>query len=245
MPRDLNRDFALRLAEAGFEIFPCGQDKIPLVKWKTMSTGDPEAVAEMWHRFPGALPAVDLAKADLLVLDGDRHAGPDGRAALRALLQRQPDFSPDRTPTTLTPGDGVHAYFRQNGHGLGNAEGDLPDGINVRGHGGYVISPYAVLANGKRYFTCPGTPDLIAAFQAGSIPQCHVAPTDCRWRVTAAAAAATSPGLSLDSISKICRNRLSIDTIIDLDPAARNTIQRQSTDRQLPRIRESRNQPGD
>ena len=105
MPRDLNRDFALRLAEAGIEVFPCGQHKKPLVKWTTASSCDPETVAQWWWQFPGALAAIDLAKANLLVLDGDRHGGPDGRAALRDLLHRQPDFDWRRTPTTLTPGD--------------------------------------------------------------------------------------------------------------------------------------------
>src|SRR5262245_36410606 len=144
MTRDLNRDWGLRLAEAGLAIFPCGPDKKPLVKWRTMSSSDPEAVAQWWQQFPGALPAIDLEKCDLLVLDGDRHGGPDGRAALRELLRGQ-EFNARSAPTALTPAGGVHVYLAQNGHDLGNAEGDLPDGVNVRGAGGYTICPYAVL----------------------------------------------------------------------------------------------------
>jgi hypothetical protein len=70
----------------------------------------------------------------------------------------------------LTPGNGAHVYFSQNGHELTNARGDLPEGIDVRGAGGYVICPYAVLADGRRYRTVPNTPDLISAYQAGRIP---------------------------------------------------------------------------
>jgi hypothetical protein len=46
-----------------------------------------------WSQHPNALPGIDLEKADLVVLDGDRHGGPDGRAALRELLQAQSDYS--------------------------------------------------------------------------------------------------------------------------------------------------------
>ncbi len=53
---------------------------------------------------------VDLAKCDLFVLDGDRHGGPDGRAALRDLL-RQQGFDGRCTPTTLTLNDGAHVVF--------------------------------------------------------------------------------------------------------------------------------------
>src|SRR5262249_54120759 len=46
----------------------------------------------------------------------------------------------------------------------------LPDGVDVRGYGGYTICPYAVLPDGRRYRTVPGTADLISAFKAGTIP---------------------------------------------------------------------------
>jgi hypothetical protein len=169
--RNLNRDFALRLAEVGIEVFPCGQDKKPLVKWRRFSSCDPEIVAQWWFKYPAALPGIDLAKAGLLVLDADRHGdAPDGRTALRELLQRQTGYDWRKTPTAFTPGDGTHVYFRQNGHEYGNATGNLPDGIDVRGYGGYVVCPYAVLADGKRYQPVPGTADLIASFRAGVIP---------------------------------------------------------------------------
>jgi hypothetical protein len=170
MERDFNRDWALRLAGAGLAIFPCGPDKKPLIKWREFSSSDTDAVAQWWSKYPNALPAIDLEKCELLVLDGDRHGGPDGRAALRQLLQQQPDYTATLTPRALTPGDGAHVYFNQNGHELGNARGDLPGGVDVRGAGGYVICPYAVLPNGRRYRAFHNSPDLISAYQAGTIP---------------------------------------------------------------------------
>jgi hypothetical protein len=170
MARDFNRDWALRLAEAGIATFPCGPDKKPLLKWREFSSSDAEAVAQWWSQYPNALPGIDLEKCELLVLDGDRHGGPDGRAALRTLLQQQSDYKASLTPRALTPGDGAHVYFNQNGHELGNGRGNLPDGIDVRGAGGYVIAPYAILPDGRCYRAIRNTPDLISAYRAGTIP---------------------------------------------------------------------------
>ena len=168
--RDINRDWALRLAEAAIAIFPCSPDKKPLVRWRGFSSSDADAVAMWWTQFPNALPGIDLEKSGLVVLDGDRHGGADGRAALRELLRQQPDYNASVTPRVLTPNDGAHVYFTQNGHELSNARGNLPDGIDVRGCGGYVICPYTVLPDGRRYRAIRNTPDLIAAYRAGTVP---------------------------------------------------------------------------
>jgi Bifunctional DNA primase/polymerase, N-terminal len=170
MARDFNRDWALRLCEAHIAIFPCNEKKRPLIdRWPEFSSCNPDVVAQWWAKHPGALPAIDLAKCDLFVLDGDRHGGPDGRAALRRLLLEE-GFNRETAPAALTPADGVHVYFGQNGHELGNARGNLPAGIDARGYGGYTICPYAVLADGRRYQSVSGAPDLITAYRDGTIP---------------------------------------------------------------------------
>jgi hypothetical protein len=43
-------------------------------------------------------------------------------------------------------------------------------GINVRGHGGYVVAPGIRMPNGGEYRRCPGTPSTIEAFENGTIP---------------------------------------------------------------------------
>jgi putative DNA primase/helicase len=164
-----NRDVALRLAEAGISIFPAGVDKKPLLAWRQLSSSDPEAIEQWWRHWPNAVPGIDLEKSDLVALDGDRHGGPDGHTALLELLE-QSGFDVRSAPTVTTPSGGIHIYFGQNGHELTNARGELPAGIDIRGAGGYTIAPDAELPGGRGYRRVSGTPDLLAAYQAGTIP---------------------------------------------------------------------------
>ena len=140
--------------------------------WQTLSTNDAATVAGWWAKWPGAVPALDLARCGLVVLDGDRHhAGVDGVAALRELLRHQPGLDAKALPMVKTPRDGVHVYFRQCRPALTNSRGSLPAGIDVRGAGGYVIAPGAMLGNRRGYVPIEGQPELAAAFAAKSIPE--------------------------------------------------------------------------
>ena len=68
------------------------------------------------RKWPGRVPALDLARCGLVVLDGDRHhAGVDGVAALRELLRQQPGLDVKALPMVKTPRDGVHVYLRNAG----------------------------------------------------------------------------------------------------------------------------------
>jgi hypothetical protein len=169
--RDLNREWALRYAEAGISIFPCTADstKRPLIRWRDGSTTDSAHIAALWNRWPGSLVGIDLHKCGLVAFDADRHDGAaDGVAAFASLVRRhRADLS--AVPITHTPSNGYHFYFRQPVDLLGNREGDLPDGINVRGSGGLVIAPFCVRPDGQSYRSVAGHPSLIAAFQAGTI----------------------------------------------------------------------------
>ena len=57
------------------------------------------------------------------------------------IVQTAPDYG---------QGLGQHSYFRQWGS-HGNGMGNLPEGIYVRGYGGYVIAPGATFIDGRRY----------------------------------------------------------------------------------------------
>jgi putative DNA primase/helicase len=159
----LARDYALYVfpVNAKHGISPSGKWRVPTIKmplisgWQARSTNIPAEIQALWQECPdGAAVGIDCGKSELLVLDPDRKPGEaDGIAAWRDLLEREqrmhgPIEPPP--PVIATPNGGRHIWFRQPaGMKLGNSEGSLPDGINVRGVGGLVLAPGAVIAQGK------------------------------------------------------------------------------------------------
>src|SRR5262249_24467789 len=168
-----NRQFARHCASLGLHIFPCGADKKPMpgLKWRKLSTTDAAQIDRWWKQWPDALPAIDLAKSGHIVLDGDRHGGPDGVGAFTDLLAEHGMELRD-LPAVITPQDGRHWWFRQrSGEPLGNSEGKLAkQGINVRGHGGYVIAPGAQLPDGRCYTRDKDSPKLFEAIRNKTLP---------------------------------------------------------------------------
>jgi hypothetical protein len=171
MSEDLNRDWALRYAETGISIFPCATaDKRPLIRWRSGSVTNAGRIAWMWQQWPGSLVGIDLHKCGLIVFDADRHNGrADGVSAFATLLRKH-DTDLSAVPITHTPNNGFHFYFRQPDEPLTNREGDLPEGVNVRGSGGFAIAPFCVRPDGKSYDNFAGHPNLITSFKAGTIP---------------------------------------------------------------------------
>src|SRR5262249_62030602 len=95
--------------------------------------------------------------------------GSDGIEAFNRLLSAN-GGSLAAVPMTKTANGGAHLFFKQpEGEPLGNGRGELPDGIDVRGVGGFVIAPGAVLPDGKRWRSVNGRPLLADAFKAGTI----------------------------------------------------------------------------
>jgi Protein of unknown function (DUF3987)/Bifunctional DNA primase/polymerase, N-terminal len=169
-----NLTAALDLAAAGVPVFPAGPDKRPLlVGWQEKATTEPGPIREWWRAHPGALPAICVGRAGLVVIDCDRHpGGNDGIKAFNRLVSANGGKLAN-VPMTKTARGGAHLFFkqRQNGEPLGNGRGDLPDGIDVRGVGGFVIAPGAVLSDGKRWQSANGRPSLAEAHKAGTIPE--------------------------------------------------------------------------
>jgi Bifunctional DNA primase/polymerase, N-terminal len=168
-----NLTAALDLAAAGVPIFPAGPDKRPLLAgWQKKASTEPEQIRKWWLDHPDALPAIFVGRADLVVIDCDRHPGRnDGIKAFNRLVSAN-GSKLGNVPMTKTARDGAHLFFKQpKGEALGNGRGDLPDGIDVRGVGGFVIAPGAVLSDGKRWQPVNGRPLLATAFKAGTIPE--------------------------------------------------------------------------
>jgi Bifunctional DNA primase/polymerase, N-terminal len=178
-----NLDAALRLAAAGLATFPCDpnprphpRSKRPQVNWTTQATTTAAAVRYFFSgRFAGAVPGIHLGRAGLVVLDLDvgHEDDKDGVAEFDLILDYY-GGSLDGVPIVQTASGGYHLYFRQPAGRapLGNREGMLAGfGINVRGDGGYVIGPGAVMNTGEFYECVDGWLDLCEAFAAGTIPE--------------------------------------------------------------------------
>jgi hypothetical protein len=162
---------ALALAAAGVKIFPAGADKRPLFKqWQEIATSECDIISEWWRRAPSALPAIPCGANGLLVIDLDRHNnGSDGVSAFKAFVACNGPLPPG-VPMVKTPNNGLHLYFRQpQGEPLGNGRGSLPAGCDVRGAGGFVIGPGAVLPDGRGWTRIAERPPVTQAAQLGWI----------------------------------------------------------------------------
>src|SRR5258708_3528831 len=83
-----NLQAALDLAGAGFAIFAARLKweggrwkKKPIGSGWQLGTRDPERVRALWRAHPAAIPGIALGRVGLVVIDADRHGGPDGVAA--------------------------------------------------------------------------------------------------------------------------------------------------------------------
>jgi hypothetical protein len=176
----INLQVALQWAGAGAAILPVefvyretGKvDKKPRIQWRDRSTADPETIKKWWAQWPDSVPGIDLAKTGFVVLDGDRHGGPDGVEGLERLFKEH-RLDTSAIPMVVTQSQGRHAWFRQpvEGEPLGNRDKAVRDsGINIRGHGGFIVAPGARLPNGREYKRDPNTPCALEAVQTGNVP---------------------------------------------------------------------------
>lgn len=152
-----NCETAIKLARQGFHVFPCyaGGEKAKsprgLFRWRDVSTTNVQTILAWGRKWPDAAFAIDLAKSGHIVIDADRHGAHDGVEAFGALMAEH-GFDPDSCPLVATPNEGNHHFFRQpEGRQYGNTTGALPPGVDVRGHGGYVIAPGTVMTDGRVY----------------------------------------------------------------------------------------------
>jgi len=163
-----NRDAAVALAHQGFRIFPCNADKTPKGPWASIEPRSPFAISGVWKA--DDLPGLAIGKQGMIVIDCDRKPnGPDGVAAFDDLCRREGIDRSDAFVVT-TPSGGLHFYYRTE-IPYGNSSGSLPPGIDVRGKGGYVIAPGAVLPDGRSYRhdhgswdAIPALPDALASY---------------------------------------------------------------------------------
>jgi Bifunctional DNA primase/polymerase, N-terminal/Primase C terminal 1 (PriCT-1) len=127
----------------GAPIFPCkDENKSPYTTNGFYdATTDPEQIAKWWKRWPNALTGMPTGAAGgRWVLDIDpRHGGLESLAA----LEREHAPLPKAAPRVRTRSGGWHIYLElpADGTQIRNSAGKIAPGIDVRGEGGYVITP--------------------------------------------------------------------------------------------------------
>jgi hypothetical protein len=103
----------------------------------------PSEIAAWWARWPEA--NVGVRTGELVVIDLDC---PSAEHALTELQAQHAPLPPTRRART---GRGQHLYFHADGHRIGCSAGTLAPGIDVRGHGGFIVAPPSRHANGHHY----------------------------------------------------------------------------------------------
>lgn len=134
-------DGALWAAKRGWAVHPCN-GKIPRTRWADEASTDPGQIAA-WLAGTSLNYGIACGPSGLLVLDDDTG---DALADYAVSMGRE---VPD-TFTVIT-GRGLHYYFEAPARPIGNGRGRLPEKVDVRGVGGYVIGPGSVHSNGAPY----------------------------------------------------------------------------------------------
>ena len=109
------------------------------------ATTDEATVRRWWELWPEANIGAHCGASGFVALDLDSYKENYGG---EQLLKNEDQ----ETVTALTGGGGTHLlYAMPDGLKLGNQEGKLPDGVNVRGWGGYIVLPPSMHQSGRRY----------------------------------------------------------------------------------------------
>ena len=121
---------ALRLAEKGHAVFPCGENKAPLVpRGFKDATTDPATIRNWWRLAPNALIAVPSG-LKFVVIDADLQH-----------VEAQQWYARANLPLTrahVTRSGGRHLLFRATDM-FGTSAGKIWPHIDTRGKGGYII----------------------------------------------------------------------------------------------------------
>jgi hypothetical protein len=164
-------DAALRYARHGLPVFPlwpvlkfdrgftcgCGKGtrcdspgKHPLSalvpNGLKSATTDEKVITEWWTAWPNA--NIGIATGRVVVVDVDpRHGGDRSLAELERTKGKLPP-----TWRVNTGGGGLHIYFAASSDSaIKNSAGLLGAGLDVRGHGGYVVAPPSTHISGGHY----------------------------------------------------------------------------------------------
>jgi hypothetical protein len=143
---------ALNLARNKIKIFPCNQEKEPLVPKGFYDASYEESVIRAWWtKWPNASIGMPTGITNgIIVLDVDVKNGKDGEASLKNLLAKYNAVLPI-TRIVKTPSGGRHIYFDNNGLKISGSVEKIGIGLDIKAEGGYIIMPPSQNGNGKNY----------------------------------------------------------------------------------------------
>ena len=143
-----SKDEAVNLARRGFAVFPIKpRDKTPATEhgFKDAST-DPAVVGRLFAKRPDLNVGIATGPASgVWVLDVEA----EGIGDLDRLQQRHGKLP--ETVVSITGGGGLHYLFAYNGVQITNRTKVGGVAIDVRGDGGYIVTPPSIHNSGKRY----------------------------------------------------------------------------------------------
>lgn len=158
---------AAAYARAGWPVFPLWPVRDGRCTCSRPGCSNPakHPIGPSWQKTIASVPAAEAAwrgtlaergiglvcgdRVGLWALDVDRQHG-----GLDALTQLEASYGPlPQSWRVRTGGGGLHIYFEwpRGGAAITNSDQGLPDGINVRGRGGFTVLPPTQHATGRPY----------------------------------------------------------------------------------------------
>jgi hypothetical protein len=150
MTPDLPSD-AFRIALRGLAVFPLAAgSKEPIFgsHGHLDASSDCDVARARWAKAPKANIGIATgSRSGFWALDIDpRHHGNRSLARLMSEHGELPE-----TISVRTPSGGVHMWWKWPSIEIRNSAGQIGEGIDVRGEGGYVLAPPSRLSNGRSY----------------------------------------------------------------------------------------------
>lgn len=139
---------AIQLAQRGMAVFPCvPRSKSPATAHGVKdATRDLDIITGWWRAEPTYNIAIATgAVSGMFVVDID---GLDAEAELRKLEAEHGELPPSVEVITAR---GRHIYFKAPEVPVRNSAGKIASGIDVRGDGGYVLTPPSIHPSGRQY----------------------------------------------------------------------------------------------
>ncbi len=148
---------ALKLAADGWPVFPCKADKKPLTEngFKDAST-DPKTILAAFKKAKAKLIGIPTGAAsgfDVIDLDPRNGSDPWRRKHIAKLPDTRVHQTPGKDENGVAPDmPGEHWLFQHFPGVRNDQKGNIADGVDVRGEGGYIIAAgpgYRVINDGE------------------------------------------------------------------------------------------------